>query len=72
LKEIIMKKVTIRLLQPYPMPEGLRRPQEGPIEVSADLAAKLIKDKIAASTDAEKAAKGKKPEDDEAAEKAAD
>ena len=39
---------------------------------SADLAAKLIKDKIAASTDAEKAAKGKKPEDDEAAEKAAD
>lgn len=58
-----MKQVTIRLLQPYPMPQGLRRPQEGPITVSAELAAKLIKEKIAESTDEDKADKGKKPAD---------
>lgn len=46
-----MSQVTVRLLQPYPTAAGLRRPQEGPITVSAEIAEQLIADKIAESTD---------------------
>lgn len=55
-----MKQVTVRLLQPYPTAQGLRRPQEGPIAVSEELAEQLIADKIAESTDGEPRGKARR------------
>ena len=36
-----MDKVSVQLSTPWPTPAGLRRPQEGPISVSAEEAKKI-------------------------------